>query len=68
MMQAINLTDYYRGLEEGRDEIYQLIFDILADQREKYVDEDFVVVHVLDHIGALLDAHVDEMRGVWNAH
>lgn len=60
---------YAEGLSDGRDEIYQLIFDILADEREWCLARAKTdTVNIIDRISARLDAYVDEMRGVWNAH
>ena len=66
---ADNLWDsgYSAGLENGRDEILDFIFGILADMREEYLNEDFVVVSVIDSISHRIDAYIDDMRGVWNA-
>ena len=58
---------YAEGLSDGRDEIVDFIFGILADMREEYLNEDFVVVSVIDSLSRRIDAYIDDMRGVWNA-
>lgn len=72
-MEDVNLWDsgYDAGLAMGHDDVIRLadfIQDVLADQREAYVDEDFVVVHVIDHISAILDSYMDDYKEDWNAH
>ena len=70
-MTDVNLWDsgYDAGLAMGRDDMTRLadfVFDVLADQREQYLDEDFVVVHVIDYISQMLDAYIDDLKEGWN--
>lgn len=71
-MEDVNLWDsgYDAGLAMGHDDVTKLadfVFDVLADQREQYLGEDFVVVHVIDYISQMVDAYIDDFKEQWNA-